>query len=568
MRMQEPEQEREQELEQELSQLEEQEQAPAPAPSQSQEHAQEHEQRHDEAVISDPELGPAPSSSSSSAASDGEVIDDPDLAASSTSAGHSSSSSDSPSPVLPSEIHFVLQSRGNRDLKLDDPREELWESTTLLMIDATLRRSESLRFGLGFVARYHFASLAHDVPDAKAPRYELDMVPSSGYVDASLAPGLHVRAGYQPVSLGRFDIFSASNVLPVADLRDGPATLPGRPEVGQLALMLDYDPVPWLSFRAIYIPFFMPNIVSVMDSDYALFPSKQANNDAVFTALTDIVTPDQLRAQLKSNLLRSARDDIARGVLAGFAPAPRPDHPQGALRATAHGLFGELSLTLATALEHMPTFRLSDETIALLSDPSASSNGEDPKPIAVEYSRFGVISADGSFDLAPFSLGFEVAYQFHRTQYAVGTAWEGDPYAIPVPGYTDIAQVGGRVEFADNPWLFGVEAFAAYALSTPSDPNRGWMFFESGRFLRGIAGMFVFSSDFGLVLQLGAAWLSGPSFVVAPRIGYDITSAFAIEVGAFIIEGQAPPAFATPILSLGGVWNSVDHVFAGIRLAL
>jgi hypothetical protein len=332
--------------------------------------------------------------------------------------------------------------------------------------------------------------------------------------------------------------------------------------------MVDYDPVPWLSFRAIYIPFFMPNVLSVMDSDYALFPGKQATSDALLDSLNELVPADQLRAQLKSNLLRSARDDIARGVLAGFTPAPRPDHPQGALRATAHGLFGEFGLTFATALERMPTFRLSDETIRLLSGESASSSGEDPKPIAVEYSRFAVISADGTFDVAPFSLGFEVAYQFHRAQYAVGTAFEGDPYAIPVPGYTDLAQIAGRMEFAENPWLLGVEAFAAYAMSLPSDPERGWMFFEQGRFLRGVAGMFIFTSDFGLVLQVGAAWLSGPSVVLVPRIGYDITSAFTIEAGAFIIDGQTPPAFATPILALGGLWHSVSHVFAGLRLAL
>jgi hypothetical protein len=80
--------------------------------------------------------------------------------------------------------------------------------------------------------------------------------------------------------------------------------------------------------------------------------------------------------------------------------------------------------------------------------------------------------------------------------------------------------------------------------------------------------MFIFTSDFGLVLQVGAAWLSGPSVVLVPRIGYDITSAFTIEAGAFIIDGQTPPAFATPILALGGLWHSVNHVFAGLRLAL
>ena len=73
-------------------------------------------------------------------------------------------------------MRLVLHLRGNRDLEQDDPREEIWEATGALIIDATLRRSQDLRFGLGLIARYHYASLAADVPDATAPRYELGVV--------------------------------------------------------------------------------------------------------------------------------------------------------------------------------------------------------------------------------------------------------------------------------------------------------------------------------------------------------------------------------------------------------
>jgi hypothetical protein len=535
-----------------------------------------------EQIISDPELAPVANDTAVNTG-DSQIVEDPELAGlkKSTDAGSFNSSGDSTPQVAPSDFHFVLQTRGNHDLKQDDPREEVWESTTLLSIDGTLRRSESLRFGMGFTARYHFASLAHDLPDVRAERYELDVIPTSGYVDVTVTPGLQIRAGYQSVQLGRFDVFSATNVLSAQDLRDGPATMPGRPEIGQIALLIDYTPVSWLSLRAIYVPFFTPHIVSVIDSDYALFPGKQSNLNNFFTnyqnsQLEDVMSSTSLQANIKNGLLRSARERLATSTLSAFIPEPRLNHPQGALRATAHGSFGEVSGTLATALEHFPFFRVSDQTIAALST-GQSSSVDDPQPIRVQYTQFAVASLDASFDVGPVQLGFEMAYQFHRAEYSLGAAYapdpsrgEGvDPLSIPVPGFTDILQGGARIEYTQNTnWLMVVEAFASYAISVPSDPARSWMFFESGRWLRGVGGIVGYNSDFGLTLQLGAAWLSGPSVVFVPRISYEIVSQFSVEVGAFIIDGQTPPPFATPILAIGGVWSSVDHVFLGARLAL
>ena len=528
-----------------------------------------------EEVISDPELAGTPPSDSAAAAGGGggEIIEDPELSGSAPSArsggasdggGSSAGSGGGPS----SEVHLTLHARGNRDLKQDDPREEIWESTAVLSLDATLRRSERLRFGLGLNARYHFASLARDLPDARAERYELDVLPRAGYVDVSPASGLHVRAGYQPLPLGRFDLFSGINVLGVADLRDGPSGIPGANEVGQLALLVDYDPVSWLSVRAIYVPFFMPHIVSVLDSDYALFPGNQKNTDAAYMTLEQLVPLDELRTGLKENLLRGARDRIAMSTLSAFTPNPNLTRPQGALRATAHGNFGEISLTFATALERLPTFRLSDAALAALSNPDAP-RPTDPRPVSVEYPRFGVLGADVAFDVPPFSIGFELSYQLHRVQYSVGTAYEGDPLAVPLPGFTDIAQAGARIEYVETTgWLLGAEAFASYAISTPDDPRRSWMFLESGHFLRGAAALLGYSAEFGLKLQLAAAWITGPAVVLAPRISYAFLDALELEVGAFIIEGQAPPMFATPILSIGGLYNGLDHVFVGIRAAM
>lgn len=522
-----------------------------------------------EEVIQDPELAGDASGFSSDSGGD-QVIDDPELAAQTSSAagsGNTSSASTGDSGAPVSELHLTLHVRGNRDLKQDDPREELWEGTAALILDATLRRSERLRFGLGMIARYHYATLAEDVPDASAPRFELGVIPTAGYVDATLADGLHVRAGYQTVALGRFDVFSATNVLTVNDLRDGPSAIPGTTEVGQLALLVDYDPAAWLSLRAVYVPFFMPHLFNVIDSDYALLSGRQSDMDAALMGLADILPVDQLRAQLGARLLRSARDQIAQSTLSAFGPQPTPLHPQAAIRAGAHALFGEVAFTAATALEHLPALRLSDAAITSLATPDEASSDFDPEPVRVEYNRFFLLSADLAIDLAPFSLGFELAYQFHRTLYAVGTAFPEDRYSVPVPGFSDIVQGGARVEWLqDTTWLFTLEMFGAIAVQLPDDPVRGWMLLEDGRLFRGAAAFLSYSTELGLQLQLGAAWISGPTVIVSPRIAYAVISQLELEVGAFVIDGQMPPTtFVTPILSLGGIFNNLDHVYAGLR---
>jgi hypothetical protein len=499
----------------------------------------------------------------------GEVlIVDPELAGSPPSEPAPTAGSNEPQ-LQAADVRLVLHARVARDLRQDDPREEIWESTTIAALDATLRRSESLRFTLGILARYHFAALAHAVPDAVSERYELDAIPTAGYVDASVVSGWHVRAGYQPVQLGRFDVFSATNVLAVHDLRDGFATLPEVAEVGQLALLSDVDATSWLSLRAIYVPFFTPHIVSVTEGDYALFRSRQADVDSAIGALGALVSSDQLRSFLANNLSRADRARIASSGLAAFSPEPKLDSPQGALRVSAHGSAGELALTLSTALEHLPAFRVSDALLnaASTSNPAdATTPTTDPRPVRVEYNRFAVLAIDGAIDVDPVSIGFELAYMLHRTLYAVGTAYPGSRYAVPIPDTTDIAQLGARVEYVQTTrWLFALEAFLAYTMALPTDPGRGWMFFEAQRFFGGAGGMLGYTAAFGLHLELGGAVLSDATFIAAPRISYALLDNLEIEVGALFVEGRPPPMFVTPSISLGGLFDTVDHGFVGLR---
>jgi len=480
-----------------------------------------------------------------------------------------------------SEVHMTLHTRVNRDFVQDYAREDVWESTSILTLDATLRRSENLRLGVGVMGRYHVASLAHSLPDQPAGRYELDALPTSGYVDATLARGLHVRAGYQPVALGRFDAFSASNVLSAIDLRDGAATAPGRPELGQLALLIDYDLTPSLSIRAIYIPFFTPHLVSVTDSDYALFRDTRSHAE-IESACASAAAQAGLDAcsEISRPLLRQARDRLAQSALQAFAPQTDLSQPQAALRATWHGSAGEISATVATALEHLPALRPGPLVSAVWVDPSATSDLttlSNTNLLDVEYNRFALASIDAAIDVAGFSWGVELAYQFHRTLNAMGTGdypnvqtgAGGDPQTLPSPGFSDVLHAGARVEYArSETWIAMAEGFAAYAMSRPKDSERSWMFLDDGRLLHGIVGLLGYTTGFGLTLQLSAAWLSGPSYMIAPRILIKLSPGLLLETGVFVIDGQTPPTFATPILSIGGLWNNLDHVFVGLRASL
>jgi hypothetical protein len=500
--------------------------------------------------ISDPELAGVVESGG------GDVISDPEL-------GGSAQDSDfgaTPSENNTGRAKLVLRSRFAADLYRADPREEVWENVTLAEMEITLRASENLRFVLGVRARYHWATLAADVPDAQASRLELDAAPTSAFVDVKLGEGAHLQLGYQPVHLGRFDLLSAINVLSVYDLREGVALFPETSELGQLAARLDVDISSWLSMRVIYVPFFTPDIISVTESDYALFRANQSTIDAGLDSL-------DLTAAFAANLSRADRALIAESALAAFGPEPTLDSQQAAIRFDMHGTLGELGITAVTALEHLPSFRASQELIDATLDPSADAQERlalQPRPATVEYGRFAVFSIDGSIDLAPVQVGFELAYMLNRTLWAVG---EGPfPLDLPVPESADIAHVGLRVEYVQgSEWLFVLESFFSYVLQIPADPQLSWMFLQDGRWAAGVGTAVAWTSEFGLGIELAAFGFSDLSLFFMPRVSYELFDGFAVELGAMIVEGDSPPPTITPNVAIGGLFDTVDFAFLGLR---
>jgi hypothetical protein len=474
-------------------------------------------------------------------------------------------------------VRMVLRSRFGADVQWEDPREEVWEATQLMLLEATVRRSENLRFMVGIRARHQYSAMREDTVESQAERMQLDAAPTAGYADATLTDGLHLRAGYQIVRMGRFDVFSASNFLDGLDLRNGPATMPEAAEFAQPALRVDWDALQWLSLKAVYLPFFQPHIVELSDSDYALMPMDQASMDAM---LYGIVGPesedpnqelpsDYARELMRKYLPRSARSRMGQGSFSAFTPDPDLSDPQGALRITAHGAAGEAALTAGSALERLPAVAMTDEAYEMLRDLMLTGDVgrppelqvDDPLSTQVFYNRFYVFALDGATDIGPLQLGAEAAYMKDRTVYAVR------PDAWPLPQYTDILQFGLRAEYVGGMDLVAaLEGFFAYSLYLPFDDEEKWLFMEENRFMRGIAAHLGWSpSEWGWTFETAGAIMSGPTYLIAPRIEARLIDELYAEVGAFFVGGPSASTFGAPDMTLGGLYDGIDQVFVGLR---
>jgi hypothetical protein len=515
-------------------------------------------------VIMDPEL--AGTTSASASDSPGEtVIEDPELAGKTSADSGGSGFNNSAAPQFTSETKLLWHSRLAMDLRYSDPREETWENTNIALLELNTRRSESLRFHLGTRLRLYAGALTRNVPDAQAERVELDATPTSGYVDWTIANGVHLQVGYQSVQLGRFEIVSATDVLTIADTRSGPATLPEAFDVGQLAMRLDIDATAWLSLKFLYVPFFTPYIMNVNEGDYALLPLRQADVNSDLNALG-------INNLIAENFSRADRERFAMTGLSAFAPEIGLDKQQSALRVAAHGGIGEVALTAATAIEKLPSIYFSPEAIAYFEDPDTIEVAEAfemaTQPIRLAYNRFYLLSLDAEFDVSPFLLGFEVAYNFKRTLPTLGA--EPYPYTLPLPEQTDVLQVGARLEYQGGSELIAtVEAFGTYAMREPQDPRRGWMFLENGRYLAGVgAGGIWAPADTNLRFEIGVLAMTPQTLVIAPRVLYAVIDSLQLELGALLIEGPTPPLAVTPRIAVGTIYDTVDQIYVGFIYTL
>lgn len=488
-------------------------------------------------VIEDPELAPSTKGPKPSE----EVIADPEL-----TGGKGGETVTTPTP-RPSQgettFRVVLQSRAGVDTAWDRAAEDILEGTTIAVVEAQHRKSESLLFSVGLRAR-HAYGMRHD----GSTRYELDAVPVSAFVDTAVGDSVHARIGYQTISMGRFDLWNASNFLTVVDLRSGPVTMPDALDIAQPALRVDWDPTSSFTLQAFYVPFFQPNLLPVYGTDYSVLDRSlgaiSASNPGLLPSSQELE-----RVLGGAGVTRSGLVAGSTRTLGALAPAPDFTTPQGALRGTFRGTGVESSVTVGTALERIP---------AVYFRP-----GGTPR---LEHGRFYVASVDAALDAGPFQLGAEVAFTGHRTLATTSTSAPAPANFFPQPDHANLVHGGLRAELLESSgFVAAVEVFAEYATNTPSDRATQWYTMESGRYWRGVAaGMQYAPENTGLRLELGGLVFSGPTLALMPRAQYQIGTGWFLEAGAAVIEGPAPST-QSPMVSLGGIFDDVDQAFVGVR---
>jgi hypothetical protein len=475
-----------------------------------------------------------------------EIIEDPELAAVPHEATVAPPPKDGPRDAI---WRVNLHTRWGVDTDWTRSSQDIVEGTSIAAVEVEQRRSDSLLLSAGLRARY-----AVGVHQDGAARYELDLAPLSLFADVTPGAGFHVRAGYQTVTMGRFDFFSPTNFLAVYDLRSGPVTMPEASAVATPALRFDMDHFRGFTLQAFYLPFFQPHIVTGYGTDYALF--------SVFDR-TGALGTDQGRQVFERVLGRSGVTTVSTSLLQAFGPAPDLRNPQGSLRATLYGSAGELSATVGTALEPLPTVTFSSAFQTFLRNPLLGLQDTDAlldHPIRVEYPRYAVASLDGALDAGPWQLGAEAAYMFGRT--LLGTS----PTQLGIAERVGVAQFGLRAELVESAgWAAEIETFFAMASRRPTDPSLRWFGFDD-RYQYGVAAGAHWSPEKShWRFEFGGAAMAVATIVLAPRIEWEAVNTLFFELGGVFVQGSHPGVLGSYNMSFGGFFTDVDQVFLGVR---
>lgn len=457
-------------------------------------------------------------------------------------------------------FQLELDSRVAVDTTWDNDYEDVVEGTQIAALELTYRRSETVRFAVGLRGRYHFGRRRTAPPPEtgeKASRFELDVAPTAGYADMTLADGVHLRAGYQEISIGRFDFLSGTNFLAIADLRDGPATIPGASEIAQPALRLDWDLTSWLTAQAFYVPFYQPHVLSIYGTDYALLNPKF---DVWIDEQAQSSDPNiqQLAAFLRRSRNRDALRQLSVSAFKALAPEPDLSKPQAALRLTARATGFELGLTVEAVRTHYPV--LADTRFQdLVAGTKALDDFITDKP-------FQVFSLDGATEIGAVQVGFEATYLRNWIQYTIPKPNSG-PNVLPGPGVpVNLLHGGLRAEYVESDLQVAIEGMGEYTLTDTPDSSRLWAGLENDHWYAAGAAALRWTPGSGkLSLEGFGMAFTGPTLILGPRLEYAVAENLSLELGAIFVEGPAGVHYGDRKQTIGTVYDQNDQVYTGLR---
>ena len=444
---------------------------------------------------------------------------------------------------------------------------------------------------------------ARDYTVLEQDRFELDLIPLSAFVDVTPANGFHMRIGTQPVSTARMDFYSPNDILAVYDLRGQPKLAAGGGRLSQPAVRMDWDMGSWATLQVIYLPWFMPNL-SRPNRDLYVARVLGTGGNGIRRQIDDLTDP---------SFETKASESSVRWV----GPAPDFATPQAEARLNMRGHGFELALSGGTALEKMPSYYLTPLAERAIRGEMGQAEellgaiSKDLPVVDVAFHRYEQVGLDGSFDVSPFSVGFELAYSPSRTLAAAAleairlpgsnalvaehlpqpnvTQPIVDPSVDRMPDGSDgathwgnlldksirkgvpVVQAALHLEYMRGETLvMGMEGFMVKALELPYDKTRDWWGFipGSGIYAGGLMGFSYRPNpdQNRWRIDLSLVALVGPSLIAMPLIEYRVTDSFYLNVAAQIFEGPKQQVLGgAQSVNAGGLYSGYDQVLMGFR---
>jgi hypothetical protein len=500
--------------------------------------------------------------------------------------------------------HLQALGQFGADLRHEENLEDAYESRLRFDAEIEFRRSKKTRLSIGTRVDLLWAvpwsgdrDMQAQRPDGSAnqfnqDRFELDILPLSAYVDVTPANGFHVRVGEQTVSIARMDFYSPIDMLAAFDMRGQPGLGQSSGKLAQPAVRVDWDLSSWATLQVVYLPWFMPNLARPNRDRYV---AGLLGNNSAFPAAFDRQVDPSFRTKVNEDGLRFV------------GPAPDFTTPQGQARLNMRGDGFEVGVSAGSALEKLPSIYTTPVFENYLRDPEANKFlffqqvDAGAPPFDVAYHRYQQVSVDGSFELAPLNLGFELAFSPSRHLVAarLDAAHLPQPNVsrqivdaeldamnhIVTPGNVSDKSIRKGVPLLQGAvhvdWLHGetfaiaVEAFFVQALERPYDRDRDWLAFAKDKALYagGILGAtYRPNPDAGRWrFDASVAGVLGPSLIFMPQVEYRVLDALYLNVGLQLFEGPTPMRNGKPIqggaqsLNVGGLLSGYDQVYAGFR---